>query len=175
MGRSPHRGPLAFESADDLARAREALAQVGVAELADRSVLSLSGGERQLVVVARALAQDARTLLMDEATAFLDLRHRSRVLAIARAHAARPGCSALVVSHDLALAARACDRLALLAEGRILAAGPPGAVLTADRVERVFGLPARVVPGPDGAPLVIPEVARLGRPRDLPGPRPGSC
>jgi len=157
MGRSPHLGPLGFESRDDLARVRAALERVGIAQLAERSVLSLSGGERQLVVVARALAQDAPVLLLDEATAFLDLRHRAHVLSLAREHAARDGCAALVVSHDLALAARACDRLALLAAGRVLAVGAPGEVLTAERVEQAFGLPVTVVAGPDGAPLVVPR------------------
>jgi iron complex transport system ATP-binding protein len=157
MGRSPHLGALGFESADDLARAHDALDDVGIPHLADRSVLSLSGGERQLVVVARALAQDAPLLLLDEATAFLDLRHRVHVLGLARAHAARPGHAALVVSHDLALAARACDRLALLVDGRILASGPPHEVLTEARVEQAFGLPVTVLAGPDGAPLVVPR------------------
>jgi len=157
MGRSPHLGTLGFESADDLARAQDALEDVGIAELADRSVFSLSGGERQLVMVARALAQDAPLLLLDEATAFLDLRHRAQVLALARRHAAQAGRAALVVSHDLALAARACDRLALLVDGRILASGPPREVLRAEHVEVAFGLPVTVVDGPDGAPLVVPR------------------
>jgi iron complex transport system ATP-binding protein len=157
MGRSPHLGALGFESADDLARAHDALDDVGIARLADRSVLSLSGGERQLAVVARALAQDAPLWLLDEATAFLDLRHRARVLELARRHARREGRAALVVSHDLALAARACDRLALLADGRILACGPPRAVLTEATVEATFGLPVSVVDGPDGAPIVVPH------------------
>jgi len=159
MGRAPHLGPLGFETREDLERAQVALEQVGVAALAERSVLTLSGGERQLVVVARALAQDAPLLLLDEATAFLDLRHRVHVLALARRHAREPGRAALVVSHDLALAARACDRLALLAEGRILAVGTPSEVLSAERVERAFGLPVQVVPGPDGAPLVVPATS----------------
>ncbi|HKJ24108.1 MAG TPA: ABC transporter ATP-binding protein [Myxococcota bacterium] len=162
MGRSPHLGPLGFESADDLARAHDALDDVGIAHLADRSVLSLSGGERQLVVVARALAQDAPLLLLDEATAFLDLRHRAHVLALARRHACQEGRAALVVSHDLALAARACHRLALLVDGRILACGPPREVLTAERVETAFGLPVSVVAGPDGAPIVVPRAGLPG-------------
>jgi len=161
MGRSPHLGTLGFESADDLARAHDALEEVGVAHLAERSVLSLSGGERQLVVVARALAQDAPLLLLDEATAFLDLRHRAHVLALAREHARLGGRAALVVSHDLALAARACDRLAVLVDGRVAACGPPREVLTEARVEEAFGLPVRVMDGPDGAPIVVPRPPRL--------------
>lgn len=160
MGRTPHLGALGFESADDLARAHEALARVGIADLADRSVLSLSGGERQLVVLARALAQDAPLLLLDEATAFLDLRHRVHALELARRHAAQDDRAALIVSHDLGLAARACDRLALLADGRIIARGTPAEVLTPERIAQGFGLAAQVVAGPDGAPLVVPEAGR---------------
>jgi len=156
MGRTPHLGALAFESRADLARARDAMEQVGVAHLADRSILDLSGGERQLVMVARALVQEPRVLLFDEPTAFLDLRHRMEVLARVRG-LARRGAAALVVSHDLGLAARLCDRLALLARGRILAAGPPAEVLTPERLREGFGVAADVVPGPDGAPLVVPR------------------
>ena len=80
MGRSPHLGALGYESPDDVACAREAMARVGIADLADRSILELSGGERQLVLIARALAQDPAVLLLDEPTAHLDLRHRIQVL-----------------------------------------------------------------------------------------------
>jgi len=156
MGRTPHLGALAFDSREDLDRAREAMEQVGVAHLADRSILDLSGGERQLVMVARALVQEPRVLLFDEPTAFLDLRHRMEVLARVRG-LARRGAAALVVSHDLGLAARLCDRLALLARGRILAVGSPGEVLTPERLREGFGVVADVVAGPDGAPLVVPR------------------
>lgn len=156
MGRTPHLGALAFESREDLERARDAMEQVGVAHLADRSILEVSGGERQLVMVARALAQDPHLLLFDEPTAFLDLRHRVEVLTRVRA-LARRGSAALVVSHDLGLAARFCHRLALLAEGRVLAAGPPEEVLTPELLRAGFGIRADVVPGPDGAPLVVPR------------------
>ena len=114
MGRSPHLAGLGFESRADVERAHAAIEALGVAHLADRSVLELSGGERQLVLVARALAQDPRVLLLDEPTSHLDLRHRSRVLEQVRRFVAT-GRSALVVSHDLNLSARSCDRIALLA------------------------------------------------------------
>lgn len=154
MGRAPHLGWFGFEGRHDLDAAHDAMTQVGIEALAGRSVLTLSGGERQLAVVARALAQEPRLLLLDEPTAFLDLRHRLDVLARVRAFAAAGG-SALVVSHDLGLAARACDRLALLAEGRILAAGPPAEVLTPALVRAAFAIEAQVAAGPDGAPVVI--------------------
>jgi iron complex transport system ATP-binding protein len=163
MGRSPHLGTLGFESGADLARAREAMERVGIARLADRSILDLSGGERQLVFLARALVQDPAVLLLDEPTAHLDLRHRMEVLELVRDFA-RAGGSALVVSHDLSLAARSCDRLVLLRDGAVLVTGAPAAVLTPEALRAAFGIEAEIVPGPDGAPLVVPR-ASLGEPR----------
>jgi iron complex transport system ATP-binding protein len=154
MGRSPHLGWLGFEGAPDLAAARSAMARVGIEALADRSILEVSGGERQLAVVARALAQDPALLLLDEPTAFLDLRHRVEVLEVVRSLADQ-GRAALVVSHDLGLAARFCDRLVLLSGGVVLAEGAPAEVLEPDRLRRAFGVEASVVEGPDGTPIVV--------------------
>ena len=156
MGRTPHLGFLGFESAHDLEIARAALARMGIAALADRSVLTLSGGERQLAVVARALAQEPSLLLLDEPTAFLDLRHRLEVLTVVRELAAA-GAGALVVSHDLGVAARFCDRLVLLGGGRILANGPPREVLAPDALRTAFGIEAEVLSGSDGIPVVVPR------------------
>ncbi len=156
MGRTPHLGFLGFEGAHDLDVARAALDRMGIAALADRSVLTLSGGERQLAMVARALAQQPRLLLLDEPTAFLDLRHRLEVLTVVRELAAAGG-SALVVSHDLGVAARFCDRLVLLDGGRVLASGPPRDVLTADSLRTAFGIEADVSIAADGVPLVVPR------------------
>ncbi len=158
MGRAPHLGLLGFETARDLAIANAALERVGVAHLADRPLPLLSGGERQLVVVARALAQDAPIWLLDEPTAFLDLRHRLEVLELVR-EVTREGRSALVVSHDLGLASRFCDRLAVLAEGEIIAVGRPSQVLVPPVIRRAFGIDATILEGPDGAPLVVPRLA----------------
>jgi iron complex transport system ATP-binding protein len=155
MGRAPHAGPLGFETPDDVASARACLARVGIEHLADRSMLELSGGERQLVLVARALIQEPRVLLLDEPTSHLDLRHRMDVLELVREFT-EVGRSALVVSHDLTLAARSCDRMALLRDGALVACGPPAEVLTADRLREVFGVDAEVITGPDDAPLVVP-------------------
>jgi iron complex transport system ATP-binding protein len=156
MGRAPHLPLLGFESRADVERARAAMAQVGVTHLADRSVLALSGGERQLVLVARALAQEARVLLLDEPTAHLDLRHRVAVLDQIRAFAARGG-GALVVSHDLGLSAGAADRLALLCQGRLAGVGPPEQVLSPEALRRVFGVDAEILRGARGGVAVVPR------------------
>ncbi len=158
MGRAPHLGPLGFDTPADVARAREAMARVGIEHLASRSVLELSGGERQLVLVARALAQEPRVLLLDEPTAHLDLRHRLEVLARVREFATE-GRGALVVSHDLGLAARSCDRVALLRDGSVRAVGSPTEVLTSETLRRVFGVEADVLAAPDGAIAVVPRAA----------------
>jgi iron complex transport system ATP-binding protein len=156
MGRTPHLGWLGFEGARDVAAARAAMDRLGIADAADRSILELSGGERQLAVVARALAQEPRLLLLDEPTAFLDLRHRIEVLTRVREFAAAGG-GALVVSHDLGIAASFCDRLALLGGGRVLAAGPPAQVLAPECLREAFGIEAAILSGPDGQPVVVPR------------------
>lgn len=155
MGRSPHLGLLGFETARDRALADAALARLGIADLADRSVLALSGGERQLVMVARALAQEAPVLLLDEPTAHLDLPHQLRVLGLAR-ELAREGRAVLAVSHDLSLLARYCDRLALLAGGRI-ETGPAAELLRPDRVRAAFGVEIDLLHTPAGALVVVPR------------------
>jgi iron complex transport system ATP-binding protein len=155
MGRAPHQPLFGLESASDIARARDAMRRMGIEALAERSIFELSGGERQLVVIARALAQEPDLLLLDEPTAFLDLRHRIDVMQVVRALAAE-GRGALVVSHDIALAARACDRLVLLADGVVAAAGPPAEVLTRERLQEVFDIEADVILGPDDLPVVVP-------------------
>ena len=158
MGRSPHVGARAFDHREDVARAEAALEAVGIAHLSDRPMPSLSGGERQLVLCARAFAQEPQVLLLDEPTAHLDLRHRIELLARVREFVSRGG-TALVVSHDLDLAARTSDRLALLAGGQLQGVGPPAEILRPERLRETFGIEAQVVLGPDGAPLVVPHTA----------------
>jgi iron complex transport system ATP-binding protein len=152
LGRTPHLGLLAFESRADVAAAERALDRLGLAGLADRSVLELSGGERQLVQLARALAQDAPVLLLDEPTAHLDLAHRALVRDLL-AELAREGRAVLAVSHDLG-AARFANRVALLGDGRILAAGPPAEVLRPDLLRTAFGIEPQVIETPTG-PVVL--------------------
>ena len=138
MGRHPHLAGLAFESERDVALARAALERCGAAALASRSIQELSSGERQRVVFARALAQQPRMLLLDEPASFLDIRHQVEVYDVVRALVAERSCSVLTVLHDLNLAAEYCDRIYLLREGRIEAAGPTAEVLTYANLTRVF-------------------------------------
>ena len=157
MGRAPHQPLLGLESEADVARSLEALDRLGIADLADREITSLSGGERQLVLFARALVQDPAVLLLDEPTAFLDLKHRVEVLAEVRAFAAAGG-SALVVSHDLSLAARTCDRVVLLGEGGVVATGTPPEVLRPEPLRRAFDIEATSFEAPDGRVVVVPDI-----------------
>ena len=161
MGRAPYQASFGFDSAADLALARETMGRVGIAHLADRPVDRLSGGERQLVLFARALVQQPDWLLLDEPTAFLDLRHRIDLLRVVRGFA-RAGGGALVVSHDLTLVAQACDRLVVLSGGVVAAEGEPGEVLRPDILARAFGMAADVIEGPGGRPVVV---ARLEEPQ----------
>ncbi|MEF8775682.1 MAG: heme ABC transporter ATP-binding protein [Haloarculaceae archaeon] len=136
MGRTPHHSRLDW-STDDEPVAR-AMARTETAHLADRPVEDLSGGERQRVLVARALAQDAPALLLDEPTASLDINHQVRVLDLAR-NLAGDGHAVLAAIHDLDLAARFCDRLAMLHAGVVAAEGPPEQVLASGDLDDAFG------------------------------------
>jgi len=155
MGRTPHRSRFGGDPDAREAVAR-ALDRTDTARFRARSVGSLSGGERQRVVLARALAQETPVLVLDEPTASLDVNHQVRTLELVR-ETTREGKAALAAIHDLDLAARFCDRLAVLADGELRAIGPPEDVLTGERVAAVFDTPAAVVPSPvTGAPTVTP-------------------
>jgi iron complex transport system ATP-binding protein len=158
MGRAPHLPLLGFESRDDERRAREALERVGIADLAERSILEVSGGERQLAMVARALVQETPVVLLDEPTAHLDVARRLDLLGLVRGLAAE-GRAVLVVSHDLGLSARFADRIALLGDGRVLAAGPAAETLAPELLRRAFGVEAEVLVTSDGAPVIVPRRA----------------
>lgn len=161
MGRAPYTVGLGLPGVDDLRRAAAALEEVDAAALAGQPLDRLSGGERQRVFLARALVQQPAVLLLDEPTAHLDLRHQAAVLDVARGRARNDGVAVLAVLHDLNLAARFCDRLLLLAAGRVLATGRPHEVLTAARLPAVFGQGVEVRAGSDGeAPIVLPRAPR---------------
>jgi iron complex transport system ATP-binding protein len=157
MGRAPHLPPLAFPRARDLAIAREAMTRLEVTAVEDRTLLQLSGGERQRVLLARALAQQPRVLLLDEPTTHLDLRHQTGIYDTVRGLARTDGVAVLSVLHDLNLAALYCDRLLLLARGRIVAEGPPEEVLVASRLADAYGVAVHVARNAaTGTPVVLP-------------------
>jgi iron complex transport system ATP-binding protein len=154
MGRAPWRGTDRAED-DDRVVAR-VLDQVELADRIDQTFPSLSGGERARASFARITAQETPVLLLDEPTAALDLRHQEGVLRIARAHAAAGG-AVVVVLHDLTLAGAYADRVAMLADGRLVADGTPAEVLTAERISTVYRHPVTVLPDPhSGTPVVVP-------------------
>jgi iron complex transport system ATP-binding protein len=139
MGRYPHSPSRYFESAEDHAIARAAMEATGVLTLASLPVQSLSGGERQRALLARALAQAPQLLVLDEPTAHLDLRYQVECAQLLARVNREHGTSVLLVSHDLTLAAQLCDRLLLLAEGRIARVGPPAEVLDEPLLRAVYG------------------------------------
>nr|WP_245865112.1 heme ABC transporter ATP-binding protein [Rhodococcus kyotonensis] len=154
MGRSPwNRTP---QQDDDDAQIGAAMEECDVERFAHRPFSSLSGGERARTSLARVLAQNTTTLLLDEPTAALDLGHQEKVMSVARARA-RAGAAVVVVLHDLALAAAYADRVAVLHDGALEAVGDPRAVLRADLLSRVYGHPVEVLDHPvTGALLVLP-------------------
>src|SRR5262249_55317191 len=139
MGRYPHDPRRYFESPRDRAVAREAMEATSVLELADMPLEHLSGGERQRAVIARALAQEPRLLVLDEPTAHLDLRYQVEAAALLRRLNRGRGMTVLLVSHDLNLAAEVCDRLLLLNGGQPTVIGPPDVVLDEALLASVFG------------------------------------
>lgn len=154
LGRLPHLGPYSRLSSQDAALVEQAMARADVLPLRDRIATELSGGERARVMLARALAVGAPALIVDEPLAALDPGHQIDVMALLAAQA-RGGALVVAVLHDLAMAARWCDRLLLLDGGRLIADGAPLEVLTADRLASVYGVTARIEQG-EGGPLILP-------------------
>lgn len=145
LGRIPHEHPLRGPRPADRAAIAAAIERVGIGDLLGRDVRQLSLGERQLVVLAMGIAQGARVLLLDEPTVHLDLRHQVAVMQLLVALAEEEGVTVLTVVHDVRLAAHFFPRLLLLDAGRLVADGPPDAVLTADRIRAVYGVDPRLV------------------------------
>ncbi|MGY1720004.1 ABC transporter ATP-binding protein [Blastococcus sp. SYSU DS0552] len=155
LGRTPHRPLLAAPRRVDREVVAEVMDRLELDELADRAVVTLSGGEQQRAVLARALAQRPRVLLLDEPTAALDLGHAQQVLDLLDRLRRQDGLTVVSTLHDLTLAGQYADRLTLLAEGRVAAEGSPAEVLTAAVLAEHYGARARIVPGPHG-PAVLP-------------------
>jgi len=166
MGRFPHRQRsrwslgFGWEDQDDCRAASQSMATMDITHLAARLVTDLSGGERQRTMIARALAQMPRLLLLDEPTAFLDLQHQLDICSVLRRLRDEQGLTVVIVSHDLNLASQYCDRIAMLKDGRVCAVGTPSEVMSVERLREVYGctvlidahpetgLPRITLPGP---------------------------
>jgi iron complex transport system ATP-binding protein len=155
LGRTPYLAPLGRESAADLAVVDEVLERLSLTRFADRSLATLSGGERQRAFLARALAQETPLLLLDEPTSALDIGHQQEVLDLVDELRRERKLTVLATMHDLTVAGEYADRLVLLAGGRVVADGPPGAVLTEELLTRHYRARIQVINGESG-PLVLP-------------------
>lgn len=163
LGRAPFLGPLGREAPSDRALTERALAELELEALAERAYPTLSGGEKQRVLLARALVQGVPTWLLDEPTAHMDLGHGLQCWERVRGWLeAEPSRGCLLVTHDLLLASRFADELVLLDRGRVAASGPPSEVLTPARIASVYGVEARVGRDAEGRFVVSPL-------RSLPG------
>ena len=154
MGRYPHLGPFEVEGPEDLAAAMAGLEATGTARLADRPFQHLSGGEKQRVIIASALAQlgdreSSRVLFLDEPTASLDLKYQLEVAALVRRLHDRQNVTIVLSTHDLRFAASICTEIVMLSSGRVLAQGAPRAVLTRDAIARLYEI------DPAAAPVVV--------------------
>lgn len=156
MGRHPYVGLLGAPGAHDREAVGLALDMADIAHLRERLVTELSGGEFQRVLIARALAQEPRLLLLDEPTAHLDLNHQVEIAALMRRLNCEQGLTVLWVSHDMNLSSEYCDRLVMLKEGRVIADGPPDETVTTPQLREVYGMDFAVAPSPvSGRPQVV--------------------
>jgi iron complex transport system ATP-binding protein len=155
LGRTPYIRPLGRESRADLAAVDEVLRRLDLLPFTGRPLETLSGGERQRVFLARALAQGAGILLLDEPTAALDIGHQQEVLDLVDKLRSDRGLTVLATMHDLSIAGEYADRMVLIARGQVVAAGPPRQVLTEELLSAHYGARVRVVDGEHG-PLIIP-------------------
>ncbi|HZJ33813.1 MAG TPA: ABC transporter ATP-binding protein [Vicinamibacterales bacterium] len=144
MGRHPHLGAFQLEGPADIAIAREAMTATGITHLAGRAYMTLSGGEKQRVVIASALAQQPKVLLLDEPTASLDLGYQLEIASLLKQLNRERGVTMVLATHDLNLAASVCDTLVLVREGRVLMQGAAREVLTSSTVEQLYGVIADV-------------------------------
>jgi iron complex transport system ATP-binding protein len=160
MGRHPHLGLFQLEGPSDVEAARGALRATGTAHLEARQFNTLSGGEKQRVVIAAALAQASDILLLDEPTASLDLAYQLEIADLLTALNRDRGATIAVSTHDLNLAAAVCHQMVLLRSGRVIAAGPTSDVLTPAHIRALYGVTADVHFHPDSGHLVVVPIAR---------------
>lgn len=156
MGRNPHLGLFQYEKQKDLDIVWQAMEKTGTQQLAERRVGELSGGEIQSLLIARALAQETKVILLDEPTANLDIGRQVEVLNLIKALCRGDNLVVLAALHDLNLASQYCDRLILIDDGRIYAEGTPVEVITADNIAAVYGAESCVYTHPEnGLPCVL--------------------
>lgn len=150
IGRYPWHGALGRYGQEDRQRVEEAIALVGLKPFAGRLVDSLSGGERQRAWLAMLVAQNSRCLLLDEPTSALDIAHQVDVLALIQRLSRERGLTVIAVLHDINMAARYCDRLLALRQGEVIAEGGPAAIMQADVLGTIYGIPMGILPHPQG-------------------------
>lgn len=160
MGRNPHRSALSFDNDNDLRVVTNALLMTDTYHLRDRYLDELSGGERQRVTIAKALAQDTLCLLMDEPTAFLDVKHQISVMEMLRKLNLERGVTILFVSHDISIAAVFCRRVILIRDGIVIADGAPEKVITHENLLAAYGVEMTVLSTEDGVRAVAPQVRK---------------
>ena len=154
MGRMPFQEAFRGNSSEDERIVEEAMEQAGVTDMADRYINTMSGGERQRTIIARALAQTPEILLMDEPTLHLDINMQFEVLDLVRRLSTERGLTVIIVSHDLPMVARYCDRMVLIHNHRVFAMGAPEEVLTPENMRTVFNIDARFETDERGNPTV---------------------
>lgn len=159
-GRYAHGSAFGWETEADLSAARTALDICELGNMSGRLMNELSGGERQRVLLARALATEARVLLLDEPTANLDLSHQAMMFRLVRERTSGCGASAVVITHDLNLASEFADDILLLRQGKIAAHGPPGKVLTREMIREVFGVDVLLDRNPDSGNVRVTNLWR---------------
>jgi iron complex transport system ATP-binding protein len=157
LGRSPYIGYFATETRQDLEIVDAILHRLDLAEFRHRRLGTLSGGEKQRLVIARALATEAPVLLLDEPTSALDIGHQQQALELVARLRRENGLTVISAMHDLTLAGMYSDRLCLLHEGNVVAAGPAAQVLQADTLAEFYGVRVTVHHEPDGTVVVIPR------------------
>ena len=163
MGRHPHLGVLTVEGPDDIRIAQDALAATGTGHLADRLFHELSGGEKQRVVIAAALAQSANLLLLDEPTASLDLGYQLEISSLLLRLNQDHGVTMAISTHDLNMAASICRELIMMRDGKVLAAGPTSDVLTPENVMRLYDVEADVQVNSETGHMTVVPVRRMPR------------
>jgi iron complex transport system ATP-binding protein len=150
IGRYPWHGALGRFGQEDRDRVEDAIAQVGLNAFAGRLVDSLSGGERQRAWLAMMVAQNSRCLLLDEPTSALDIAHQVEVLALIKALSQQRGLTVIAVLHDINMAARYCDHLVALRQGAMIAEGDAEAIMQAEVLGAIYGIPMGILPHPQG-------------------------